>query len=363
MRILVMNWRDIRNPAHGGAEVVTHEHLKRWVAEGHECFLIASAFEGCKDVEDIDGYRVYRAGGNLSVYFHAFFIYRKYFSGNIDVVIDEINTVPFFTPLYVRGARIVSFIHQLCREMWFYEKPFPVSVIGYLAEPLYLMLYRSYPSIVVSGSTKSDLLRNGFRNSIKVIPEGIGFQPARHVPEKERNVLIYVGRIKKSKRVHHIIEAVGILRENIPRIMLWVVGDGDLEYKKSLENLVVRLGLEDNVRFFGYVGPEERNVLMGRAEAIVVASVKEGWGLIVSEANAMGTPAIVYDVDGLRDAVRNRETGLICPNQAPLDLSRTIAYFLSSSDLKRRLSENSLKSSRDFTWERSADESLRFFSK
>ncbi|MEK6983479.1 MAG: glycosyltransferase family 4 protein [Nanoarchaeota archaeon] len=356
MKILVMNWRDIKNPAHGGAEIVTHEHMKRWVKAGHECYLIASAFPSCKKIEEIEGYTIYRGGNRFTVYWNAYKIYKKYFKGKVDFVIDEINTIPFFTPFYVKEKKM-TLIHQLCREIWFYETIFPFSLIGYLAEPLYLRLYKKYSSMVVSESTKNDLIIYGFKN-ISIIPEGINFKPLEKVPKKEKNTLIYVGRLKKSKRVHHIIEALKSVKEKIPSVKLWIVGNGDLPYKKYLEKLIKKNNLENNVKFLGYLGFIERNKLMGKAEAIIVTSVKEGWGLIVPEANAFGTPAIVYDVDGLMDAVRHNETGLIAKKNNPESLAEVIVDFLKNPKLKSKLSKNALEYSREFSWDKSAEESL-----
>jgi len=356
VNILMLNWRDIKNPLHGGAEVVTHEHMKRWVKAGHSCTLFASAFPGCLKEEEIEGYKVVRGGNRYSVYYQAYRHYKEN-RGNFDLVIDQVNTIPFFTPLYVKDAKIMSFFHQLCREIWFYEMSFPFSLVGYVLEPLYLRLYRKYPSIAVSESTRKDLLRYGIRN-VSVIPEGINFEPLKKVGQKEKNSLIYVGRLKKSKRVHHILRALALVTKKIPDAKLYVVGEGDEKYKNYLKKLVKRNNLKNNVKFTGYIDFIERNKLMSRAEAIIVASVKEGWGLIATEANALGTAAIVYDVDGLRDSVRNNVTGLVVEPD-PDHLSEAIVGYLQDNELKRRLSKNALEDSRRFDWDKSAMESLR----
>ena len=168
----------------------------------------------------------------------------------------------------------------------------------------------------------------------------------------------YVGRLKKSKRVHHILRALALVTKKIPDAKLYVVGEGDEKYKNYLKKLVKRNNLKNNVKFTGYIDFIERNKLMSRAEAIIVASVKEGWGLIATEANALGTAAIVYDVDGLRDSVRNNVTGLVVEPD-PDHLSEAIVGYLQDNELKRRLSKNALEDSRRFDWDKSAMESLR----
>ncbi len=358
MRILVFNWRDIKNPVHGGAEIVTHEHLRRWALQGHTVDLISSSFPGAKPVEDMDGYTVHRVGNKFTVYWKAFRLYRQRFHGKVDLVVDEVNTVPFFTPLYVKGVPVMSFFHQLCRQIWFYEMPFPLSLVGYILEPLYLQVYRGLPAMVVSESTRHDLQRIGF-SDVSIIPEGIDFKPINEVKLKEKDTVIYVGRLKKSKRVHHIISAMKKIVEKSPKARLLIVGDGDENYKRQLRLQVKNLGLTSNVIFFGRVSFETRNELMSRAKAIVVSSVKEGWGLIVTEAAAVGTPAIVYNVDGLRDAVVHMKTGIICKRNNPDELAFGILMIFRDNSLSRELSKNALSYSRNFDWERSAAQSLR----
>ena len=358
MRIVIFNWRDIKNPAAGGAEVVTHEVSRRWVAKGHRVTVFGAAYKGAPERECVDGVEVVRGGGRIGVYWAARRWYERDLKGECDVLVDEINTVPFFTPFYASG-KIVSLIHQLCREIWFYESALPVALMGYLAEPLYLQAYREIPCITVSESTRRDLIRLGFRREqIYVVPEGINFEPiARGSIQKEADpTVIYVGRLKQSKRVHHVIQAMGLAGQEIPELKLWIVGEGDPAYREKLRALVDRFGIENRVVFWGRVPQEQRNALMSRAHCIAVTSVREGWGLIVTEANAMGTPAVVYDVPGLRDSVRRNVTGLVCEERAPKGLAKVLVDFFSDEALRGCLGEHGLAWSRSFNWDRTAEE-------
>ncbi|RLG71489.1 MAG: glycosyltransferase family 1 protein, partial [Thermoprotei archaeon] len=205
LRILWMNWKCIKHPEAGGAEIYTHEVAKRLVKMGHEVTLLTSSFPGAKSKEIIDGYTVLRAGNRFTVYIRAREIYEKMFKGKVDVVIDEINTLPFFTVKYVR-ENVVALIHQLAREYWFYETPLPLSILGYFLEPRYLKLYRKYPTITVSNSTKEDLKRLGFEN-IHVVPPGVSLKPLSSIPAKNKEpTIIFIGRLKKAKRPQHVIK-------------------------------------------------------------------------------------------------------------------------------------------------------------
>src|SRR5206468_8182458 len=134
-------WRCLRNPRAGGAEKFTYEVARRLVSRGHSVEWFSASFPGAEAEEEIGGVRMVRAGSQWTVHWRAFRRYRGRLSGHFDAVLDQVNTMPFFTPLW---AKIPSFmlIHQLAREVWWYESPFPISALGYMAEPWYLRIYR-----------------------------------------------------------------------------------------------------------------------------------------------------------------------------------------------------------------------------
>lgn len=352
MNILIYNWRDIKNPAAGGAEVLTHEISKRLVSKGHKITLFTSAFPGCKEKETIDGVEIIRSGGRYTVYLKAPQFYRKH-AGEYDIVVDEINTRPFMTPKFVHdGTPVIALIHQLAREFWFYETPFPINWIGnHILEDRWLKNYTDIPSITVSHSTKNDLLDLGFKD-ITIIPEGINFKALPDIPEKEKEpTLIFVGRMGRAKLPDHVMEAFTYIKKSIPDAKLWMVGDGKMR-KKLEENKPV------DVTFFGYVGGNKKHELMSRAHAILVPGVREGWGLVVTEANAMGTLAIGYNVHGLRDSIKDGKTGLLCePN--PEAMAEKAFELLSDNALLEKLSRNALTWAGEFNWDKSVEEFLK----
>lgn len=351
-------WRDIKNPTAGGAGRTTHELCKRWVNQGHRVTVFTSAFPGCAHQETIEGYEVVRKGSLLTHYFHAWNYYRKYCQGNYDLVIDQINTIPYFTPLYAKDARIIVFIHQLCRQIWFYEKPLPVALVGYLVEPLYLRIYKNYPAITVSESTKQDLVDLGFSTIFISYNAATPISPAPSGQKEKAPTIIFVGRLKKAKRPHHLIKALSLLKTDLPNLRLWIVGDGD--FKSTLMELARNYGIERKVTFFGWISSTEKTELMQKAHCICVPSVREGWGLIVTEANVLGTPAIVYDVHGLRDSVKAGINGLITAKNTPHSLAATIRNFFSDEQLMNQLSINARQHASTYSWDKSAMGSLRF---
>ena len=360
MKILILSWRDIKSPFSGGAELFTYENAKRWVAFGHEVTWFSSDFGNCDKEEIIDGIKIIRRGTEITVHYQAFRHYNKCFKGKFGLVIDQINTIPFLTPLYVKEKR-VALIFQLAREVWFYETFFPLSLIGFVAEYLYLKLYRNTPVMTISESTKEDLLNLGFSKEVSILPVGISFKPLEQMHQKEPNpTLIFVGRLRKSKRIHHIIQALHIVRKQIPNIQLRIVGRvGKTRYVQKLNYLIRKYNLQDNIIFHGYVDEQTKRNLIKQSHAIIVTSAREGWGLVVTEANALSTPAIGYNVSGLKDSIRTDETGILVKENNQQSLSEGILTLLQNESLSHKLAVNALEWSREFSWENSAEESLK----
>jgi glycosyltransferase involved in cell wall biosynthesis len=271
---------------------------------------------------------------------------------DFDAVIDEVNTIPFFTPFWARIPSLLL-IYQLAREVWWHESVFPINAVGYAVEPSYLRLYRRTPSLTISASTETDLRRLGFTAPITVLPIGLEPMTIPRVTKESANTFVYVGRMAPSKRVHDIVDAFAIFRRGGAG-RLWLIGDGDEGYLRSLHSRVHAAGLDGDVAFLGRVSAEEKHERMARAHGLLMASVREGWGLSIAEANACGTAAVVYDVPGLRDAVRDRETGFVVP-ASPARMAQAMTELVSHPDLYSRLVEAGRRWSATFSFDKTTD--------
>lgn len=353
MRILIFNLRDIRNPKSGGAEIFTHQIAKRWVSWGNEVTIVASNFQGGKRYETIDGINIIRLGNIFTVFQKTRKIYELQFRGKFDIIIDEYTLRPFMTPKYVK-ENIIFLVHELAREKFFYELPPLIShIYFYYLEPSWLKKYCNLNTVTVSNSTKKDLLQFGF-NKIDIVTEGIAFRPLQCIPKKdEETTILYVGLLKKSNLVNHAIEAFKIVQKSLPNARLWVVGRGS--ERRKLDKIACGTR---NITFFGYVSEEKKLELMRRATMLIVPAIREGWGLVVTEANACGTPAIGYDVPGLRDSIKNGETGLLSERN-PKSLASEIYRVATDHNLRERLTRNALKYSHNFSWDTTSYEFLR----
>lgn len=356
MKILWFTWKDKKNPLAGGAEAVNEELAKRLVHNGHRVIFLVASFEKCKKKEVVDGYKIIRVGNRWSVYWQAYQYYKKNLIGWADLIIDEVNTIPFFTKFYIKEKNII-FVHQLCKEIWFYQMPFPLNFIGYVIEPIYLWLLRDSKVITVSESTKNDLLRHGFKkNKVFIISEGIEIEPVKNVSglqKYKKPTLLSVGAVRPMKRTNHAIKAFEIAKKKIPKLQLIIAGDTSSKYGKKVFGLVKRSKYSDSIQYLGKINTKEKAKLMQESHLIVVTSIKEGWGLIVTEANSQGTPAIVYNVDGLRDSVKNNETGIICQQNNPRNLAKNIIELLNNREKYQNLRLNAWQWSKKINFEKS----------
>jgi glycosyltransferase involved in cell wall biosynthesis len=354
MKILWLNWKDRENPEAGGAEVVNEELAKRLVVDGHEVTFLTSGFSGGSKEQTKNGFKIIRVGNKWSVYLKAFQYYKKHLNDWPDLVIDEVNTVPFFAKFYVKQRNIL-FVHQLCREIWFYQMFFPLNIIGYLIEPIYLYLLSDRKVITVSESTKKDLMRFGFKEkNISIISEGIELDPVSSltdIEKFEKPTILSLGSVRPMKRTDQILKAFEILKNEIPNAELIIAGSIDGKYGERLIDSIKKSPHVSSIRYTGKVPSEEKIELLQKSHILVVTSVKEGWGLVVTEANSQGTPAVVYNVDGLRDSVRDGVTGLITDINTPQNLSQKIVNLLKSKEEYARIQRNAWEWSKEINFD------------
>ena len=334
MRILILNWRDVRSPRGGGAERVTHEVARRLVERGHEVVWLSSAAEGLPPEETIDGVQLVRRGSEATTRLHARRLARRVQPG---VILEEINTLPYFAPAWSR-APVLLYMNQLAREVWWYEARLPVAAVGWLAEPVYLQAYRGCDAVTISRSSRDDLRRLGLGHSITVAPMAVETDRVRELgPKAREGRLLAIGRLTPSKRYDHAITALAHLRHAHPQASLTVVGEG--RERGALLEVARQLGVGAAVTLAGRVSEAEKVRLLDEADLLVGTSAREGWGLTVTEAAARGTAAVVYDIPGFRDAVIDGRSGLVV-RPHPSALAHAVSALLADPGRFDRLRLN-----------------------
>lgn len=358
MNILILNWRDIKHPQAGGAEISTHEYAKRWVKDRHTVTQFSSAVLGEKEKEKIDGVQIIRRGNKYTVHLHAFFYYLFYLRNSVDIVVDEFHAIPFFTPLYVRVKKI-AFIHETTEEIWFRNSSFPINILGFLFEPFFFRLYHNIPFITVSQSTKNDLIKFGVQeNKIHVIHNGVKSMIVNARKEKSP-IVIYLGRLAKDKRTHDALIAFYLVQKKIKDARFWIVGKEETKgYRKELEKTIQELKMQKKVTFFNYVSDAKKFNLLKKSWVLIHPSIKEGWGLTVIEAASQGTPTVAYDIAGLRDSIVDKKTGVLVSDKTPKQLAKNTVMVLEDKILYNTLSKNAYQWSKKFTWEDASNKSL-----
>jgi glycosyltransferase involved in cell wall biosynthesis len=352
----VVNWQDLEHPLSGGAEVHLQENLKRLARDGFDITLLCSGFAGAPAETEWEGVRILRRGGRFDFNWRVPMLVRNLERReSFDLVIEDINKIPFYTPLYQRLPVLAVVPHMFATTV-FHEINFLLASYIYVCEYPVRWVYGKVPFCVISESTREDLVGRGFTpQQIEVIHCGIDTEMYRFdpdTPKSEEPLVLYLGRLKKYKSVQHLLQAFARLRTRVPNARLAVVGDGD--YRQALQDLATRLGLEEAVAFTGFVAAERKVDYLRRAWVAVCPSLKEGWGLTNIEANACGTPVIAADVPGLKDSVRHDETGRLYTYGDIEMLAQDLGDMLTDATLRQRFTEGARAWAARFDWDDAA---------
>lgn len=370
LHILVLSWRDIHFPDMGGAEILTHEMLKGAVLNGVKVTHFAPHDASIPDVEIIDGIKYVRKGTLWSVIFEAQKYYH-YNEDNIDFVIDQCNTFRFFSKFWVPKSKRIFLIYQLTREIWDINLRFPFSKIGKMLETTFLKLNKNDYTITESQSTKDDLVTVGFKpERIYIIPIGLKDE-ILNIPlqseRKKNNYFIYVGRYSKYKGIDVAVESIGILKSSCADAKLWIVGRKDNEYiKNQLKPICKKYSLrigdepENDIVTWGFLSDEKKFELQKNAKALVFPSVREGWGMIITEAGALGTPSITYDAPGCRDAVCYGKTGYLCKKKNAEGIAGCMKRVIEDEDEYENMRVKAWEFANKFSFDNSRGEFLNF---
>ena len=357
MRILVLNWQDHENPQAGGAELHLREIFSRIVARGHKVDLLCSSWEGASPRVNLDGIDVHRIGNRQSYPFLARGYYASHLAvNNYDIVIEDLNKVPLYTPLW-GVKKLVALVHHLFGATVFREAPLPLAAAVWLSERPLGALYRGVPFQAVSVSTADDLVARGIpRGSIRVIYNGVDSKRLTPDPAERSKapLFIYLGRLKKYKRVDVVIRAFAGL--HVPEATLEIAGTGD--YRARLERLVKSLKLTDRVKFLGFITEDEKIHLLRRAWASTLASPKEGWGISNLEAAACGTPVIAANSPGIRESVIDGQTGFLVSPDDVSAMTAAMRGIVESPALVSSLGAAGRLYAETFTWDRAANDTL-----
>ncbi|CAN5841482.1 glycosyltransferase family 4 protein [soil metagenome] len=354
-RIHMLAWRDLDDVEAGGSEVHAATVARLWSEAGIEVLMRTSYAQNHPPEATRDGYQVVRRAGRYLVFPRAALaeVGRRY--GQRDALVEIWNGMPFFSPLWARGPRVV-FLHHIHAEMWRMVLPSNLAVLGDIMERRVApRLYRHSRMITLSASSKAEMLELGFRDErVDVVPPGV--DPA-FSPGAERAgtpLVVTVGRLVPFKRHDRLIRAADAARRHAPDLHLTIVGTGP--ERRELQHLVETLDATDWVTFAGRVADDELVALYRRAWVVASTSVREGWGMTLTEAAACGTPAVATRIAGHLDAVADGESGLLADDEA--GIARHLAAIATDADLRQRLQDGAIAQASRFTWAATATDIL-----
>ena len=354
MRLLVINWLDRENPLAGGAETHLHEIYGRLAQRGHDVTLLCSGWDGCAPRTTLDGIAVVRVGTRWDFALHVVSAYRALRrAAPFDIVVEDINKLPLFTPLWVR-ERVDVVVPHLFGWTAFREASWSVAGTVVAAERLIPLVYRRCDFTAISESTRSDLLARGVAvERTQVIYCGIDSAAFTPAPEERSPtpVIAYVGRLRRYKGVELILQAVARMRERT--VTVEIAGTG--EDRPRLEALAASLDLKQRVRFLGFVSEADKSALLRRAWIVSLTSPKEGWGITNLEAAACGTPVVASDSPGLRESVLDGRTGFLVKHGDVTALADAYDRITADPALVTRLGTAGRAFAESFTWESAAD--------
>jgi glycosyltransferase involved in cell wall biosynthesis len=330
----------------------------RLARRGHDVTLLVSSWPGAEPRVRLDGMDVHRTGGRHTFPIMAGTYHRRHLAEqHFDVLIEDLNKVPVFAHYWRRDTPAVLLVHHLFGATAFQEAGLPVATVTWLLERPLPLLYRSLPVQAVSQSTADDLVARGFdRRRVEVIENGVDldfYSPDATAARYHEPTLLYLGRLQKYKRVDLVIRALGRLREMGVPARLIVAGRGHA--LESLQRLVGELNLEDRVEFAGFVSEQHKRELFRRSWVHVLTSPKEGWGISNMEAAACGTATVASDAPGLRDSVRDGETGFLVPHGDSDAIADRLRRIIEDPGLRDGLGRQARAFAERYSWERSAD--------
>lgn len=363
MNILWLSWKDPTHPDAGGAEHYGEHFTHYWHHQlGHNITWVSSGYKNSQPTIQKDGITYIHIGQKWMVYcgiWHALIAwnYLTRWRKQFDVIIDEIHGAPLLTPLYAQKPRI-TIIHEVAAEIWNKMFPLPIALFGrYLVEPFFLQFYKNEQFIVGSQSTKDDVATTGIpEQNIHIITYGAVFPdiPLSSIQKAEPFELVYLSDLRAMKGFDRVYEALKIVKKQIPEIRVNVVGDDTTEFAINIKQQIQNENNKDWIIFHGRQKGEQKYNILKRSKIFLHGSYKEGWGIVVIEANALGCPAIVYDAAGLRHSVKDSVTGYITFTKE--EYAQKIIDLLNNQQLYLTIQQNAYNWAREFTWEKATNQ-------
>jgi glycosyltransferase involved in cell wall biosynthesis len=357
--MVLFNWRSVLSTNAGGAEIHLYEIFNRIAGENQIC-LVASCDNGQTTSRELRVGKLYVVHVTSHEFLYPLFSMKflpKLLREEFDVIVEDVSKVPIFWPLLVSKLLSIPFviiIHHVHGKTLFEELPSILARVVYVYELAMLKLYAfCKPYVVtVSESTKCELKTIGFEEGkIWIIYNATAQSPIATFNVQSSDPLIaYVGRVKRYKRLDHLLKAV----KEVPSAKLIIAGKGDSDVYDRLRTLATELQINARVQLVGEVSEEEKWSILQKAWVYVATSMKEGFGISVLEAQSFGVPVIAYDVPGLNESVKDLRSGILVRDGDIAGLTKAITLLVNDRVLREKLSRGARRYAGIFSWDKSA---------
>ncbi len=352
----VVAWRDFDDPEAGGSELHAHRILSAWSHAGITVNMTTSSVEDGYPFMRREGYMVTRRVGRYDIFPRTMISGLIGHLGRGDGLVEIWNGMPFLSPLWARCPRIV-FLHHVHAEMWKMVLPKGLAELGYVFEHRAAPpVYRRSRIVTLSNSSKAEIVeRLGLSASnITVVPPGVEPHFSASGSRSEVPLVVAVGRLVPVKQFELLIEALVRLKPRHPELRAVIAGEG---YERPmLETLIRTHHAEEWISLPGHIDQDELIRLYRTAWVVASSSLREGWGMTVTEAGACGTPAVASRISGHEDAVVDGESGLLF--DTPSGMVESLDSVLSDEVLRKRLGMGALDHASRFTWDATARQTL-----
>jgi len=354
LKILVLNWRDPLHADSGGAEV----HLDRiltYLAQKHQIVLVTTRSKKAKKYY-YHGYEVHAIGHPFLFNFTFQYLWYKFYQkDNFDVIIDDISKIGLQTPRYIKDIPIIGIFHHIHGHTLYQLLPYPIALYVVTIEKIALKAYIKTPMIVVSESSKKELLQLADFENITILPNGIDDQYLTFKkPKKNLNQLCSIGRLTYAKRVDLSLYAFQKILQKFPEARFLIIGKGT-DYER-LQRITKELQIQDSVEFLGFISEDQKIQILRKSIGMLFTSEKEGWGITAIESSASFTPVFGFKVPGLIDSIKENKNGYLVEFGNIDALANKIIEYLELPDVQEQIQTSAYYFAKQFNWQRIAKE-------
>ncbi len=351
-RVHMLAWRDLDDPEAGGSEVHAHNVASIWAQSGIEVLHRTSYAPGHPQKTTRNGYQVVRKAGRYLVFPRSVASEIAHRHGRCDALVEIWNGMPFMSPTWFRGPKSVWF-HHVHGPMWEMTLPKNLARAGKTLEEIVApKFYRRCEIVTLSSSSHAELVDQlGFDQSrIHVVPPGVS--PSFGPGGQKANVptIVAVGRLVPVKNFDRLIKIAARVKAVVADLRLIIVGEG---YERpNLERLVRDLNAESWVTLAGKVSDDEITDLYRSSWVLGSTSIREGWGMTLTEAAACGTPSVASAISGHQDAARDGESGILCEGDD--QFVEAFVAMLTDDERRKRFELAALDRASELTWDATA---------